>query len=284
MLAPAQRHHYCFQYPTKSFSMKTIRLLLSISFFAILIFSGAYCKKDAGTSRLTVYLTDAPADYDAVNIEIKGLQVKAASDDGENGWQELPLAVSPLTLNLIEFTNGMDELLSSVELPAGKVSQLRLILGDGNTIVVNGVAEPLPLVVPSGEESGLKFNIHADLIAGIEYNLWIDFDAKGSVVDNGAGGYILKPLIRTFNEATSGAIKGIVLPIDANATVQATNGFGIISAIPDPVTGQFLIRGVPSGTWTVTIDGNNGYLDQTKNNVAVTIGQVTDIGTVTLTQ
>jgi hypothetical protein len=234
--------------------MKTFRLLSGIAILLLFILSISSCKKDADKSRLTVYLTDAPAEYDAVNIEITGLQIKASGEAGENGWQTLPLPVTPVTYNLLEFTNGMEELLSSVELPAGKVSQLRLILSDGNTIVVNGVTEPLPLEVPSGEESGLKFNIHADLIAGIEYKLWIDFDAKGSIVDNGNGGYILKPLIRTFNEATSGAIKGIVMPVEANATVQATNGVDILNAIPDPVTGQFLIRGVPAGTWGVTID------------------------------
>lgn len=263
--------------------MKTIRslsLLLILFSTALLVQS---CKKE-GTARLTVYLTDAPADYDAVNIEVVGIQVKASTDPGEGGWQTMPMPVSPVTYNLLEFTNGMETLLSTIELPAGKISQLRLILGDGNTIVVNGVIEPLPLEVPSGQESGLKFNIHADLIAGVEYKLWIDFDCAGSVVDNGAGGYILKPLIRTFNEATSGAIKGIVMPIDANATVEATDGISVLNATPDPVTGEFLIRGVPDGTWTVTIHGNNGYLDQTRSNVAVTIGQVTDLGTITLTQ
>jgi hypothetical protein len=264
--------------------MKTIRLMSLLTILFGIAFFIPSCKKDAEKSRLTVYLTDAPAEYDAVNIEVVGIQVKASSDPGEGGWQTMPMAVSPVIYNILEFTNGMDELLSSMELPAGKISQLRLILGDNNSIVVNGVAAPLPLEVPSGQESGLKFNIHADLIAGIEYKLWIDFDGKGSVVDNGSGGYILKPLIRTFNEATSGAIKGIVSPTNANATVQATNGIGILNAIPDPVTGEFLIRGVPAGTWSVLIDANNGYIDQTKNNVIVTIGEVADIGSITLTQ
>jgi hypothetical protein len=264
--------------------MKTIRSLLSISFFAILVFSGTYCKKDAEKSRLTVYLTDAPADYDAVNIEVVGIQVKASSDPGEGGWTTMPMPVSPVTYNLLEFANGMQTLLTTFELPAGKVSQLRLILGDNNSIVVNGVSSALPMEVPSGSESGLKFNIHADLIAGIEYKLWIDFDMARSVVDNGAGSYILKPVFRTFTEATSGAIKGVVSPLDANATVQAINGIGIISAIPDPVTGVFLIRGVPPGTWSVFIDANNGYFDKTISNVIVTTGEVADIGSITLTQ
>lgn len=265
--------------------MKTVRLLLSILSFAIILFTGTYCKKDAGMSRLTVYLTDAPADYDAVNVEVVGIQVKASTDPGEGGWTTMPMTTTPVTYNILEFTNGMETLLSTIELPAGKISQLRLILGDDNSIVVNGVTSALPLEVPSGQESGLKFNIHADLVAGVEYKLWIDFEAASSIVDNGAGAYILKPVLRTFTEALSGSIKGVVSPIDADATVQATNGLGgVLTAIPDPVTGEFLIRGVPDGTWSVLIDGNNNYQDKTIPNVIVTIGEVTDIGTTILTQ
>jgi len=263
--------------------MKTTRSLcvLFILFSTALFISS--CKKDA-TSRLTVYLTDAPAEYNEVNIEVVGVQVKASSDPGEGGWTTMPMPVSPAIYNVLEFANGMEALLSTFELPAGKISQLRLILGQNNSIVVNGVSSALPLEVPSGSESGLKFNIHADLIGGVEYKLWIDFDVLHSIVDNGAGSYILKPVIRTFTEATSGAIKGVVSPIAANATIQATNGVGILSAIPDPVTGEFLIRGVPAGTWTVLIDGNNGYIDKTINNIIVTVGDVADIGSITLTQ
>ena len=263
--------------------MKAIRSIsLLVALFSSLLLLQS-CKKD-GTSRLSVYLTDAPADYDAVHIEVVGLQIKASSDQGENGWQSLPMSTIPAVYNLLDFTNGMDTLLSTIELPAGKISQLRLILGTNNTITVNGITEPLPLDIPSGEQSGLKFNIHADLIAGIEYKLWIDFDAARSIVVDGTGGHKLKPVLRTFTEATSGAIKGVVSPIAANAIIQATNGTDVLSAIPDPVTGEFLIRGVAAGTWTVTIDANNGYIDQTINNVAVTIGQVTDVGSVTLIQ
>jgi Domain of unknown function (DUF4382) len=264
--------------------MKTLRSLLSLSFFVLIAFMITSCKKDVEKSRLTVYLTDAPADYDAVTIEVVEIQVKATSDGGENGWQKLPMPTSPALFNVLEFTNGMDTLLSSVELPAGKISQLRLILGDNNSITVNGITGDLPLQVPSGSESGLKFNIHADLIGGVEYKLWIDFDVLRSIVVNGAGDYILKPVIRTFTEATSGAIKGVVLPAGANATVQATNGTDIFTAIPDAITGEFLIRGVPAGTWSVLLDGNNGYIDQTVPAIVVTIGQVIDIGTKTLVQ
>lgn len=261
--------------------MKTLRFLFWAVYLGLAMIAFSSCNKDE-KSRLSIYLTDAPADYDAVNIDIVRVEIKATSDQGENGWQELPINAG--IYNLLEFTNGMDTLLSSVELPAGKVSQLRLILGNNNTIVVNGSSQPLPLETPSAQQSGLKFNIHADLEEGVTYKLWIDFDCARSVVVTGANEYKLKPVIRTFTEATSGAIKGNIQPTAAQAVVYAISGTDSLSAIPDGISGDFLIRGVPAGIWKVVADGNNGYQDLEVPNVNVTLGQVTNVDTITLQQ
>ena len=262
--------------------MKTTRIFwLAFMVIAAVIFFS--CKKDKGNARLDVYLTDAPALYDAVNIDVASVEIKSTDDQGDNGWQQLTQAKTGV-YNLLDFTNGMDALLASVELPAGKVSQLRLILGTNNTIVVNGNTLPLPLQTPSAQQSGLKFNIHADLVEGVTYKVWIDFDAAKSIVNTGGGNYILKPVLRTFTEATSGAIKGIALPSAASPIASAISGPDTLSAIPD-ASGNYLIRGVPAGTWKVLIDGHNGYNDDsTLNNVNVVLGQVTNVGTVTLLQ
>lgn len=262
--------------------MKKIRAAWLPIFFIIgILFSS--CKKDA-LSRLNVYLTDAPSAYDAVNIEVVEIQVKASSDQGESGWIKMPMATSPVIYNLLDFRNGMETLLTSAELPSGNISQLRLILGTKNSIVVNGVTEPVELQVPSGQQTGLKFNINAYLFPGVDYDLWIDFDAARSIIIDGTGAYKLKPVIRTFTDATSGAIKGVVLPSEANAMIEASNAVSTLHGMPDPVTGEFLIRGVPDGKWNVHIKGSNGYLDQTLNNISVSIGQQTNVGTIILTQ
>lgn len=260
--------------------MRTIRILAILLCIAAATLSISSCSKEKNKSRLTVYLTDAPASYDAVNIDIRRVEIKTSSDQGDGGWTELPIHAG--IYNLLEFTNGMDTLLSSIELPAGKVSQLRVILGSQNSIVVDGSTSALPLETPSAQTSGLKFNIHADLIEGLEYKLWIDFDCARSIVVTGNHSYKLKPVIRTFTEATSGAIKGNVQPAAAEATVYAINGTDSLSAIPDAVTGNFLIRGVAPGTWKVVADGNNGYADQTVDNVAVQRGEVTIVDAFTL--
>lgn len=261
--------------------MKKIRILSVTLFLLSASFAFFSCSKEKNNSRLSVYLTDAPGAYDAVNIDVVSVEIKSSSDQGDGGWQQLP--VNAGIYNLLEFTNGMDTLLSSVELPAGKVSQLRLILGTNNTIVVNGSSMPLPLSTPSAQTSGLKFNIHADLVEGVEYKLWIDFDVARSIVVTGNIDYKLKPVIRTFRDATSGAIKGNVQPAAAQAIVYAIAGTDSLSAIPDAVTGDFLIRGVQPGTWKLVADGNNGYVDQSIDNVSVSLGQVTVVAPITLT-
>lgn len=252
-------------------------------FLAILLFvslSFVACKKNqtSGTSRLTVSLTDDPGSYDAVNVDIQDIQVNTGSD---TGWTSLPLARKGV-YNLLDFKNGLDTLLTSSELPAGTLSQIRLVLGNNNSVVVNGVNNPLS--TPSAQQSGLKLNVHATLVEGIEYKLWLDFDAGRSVVETGNGNYILKPVIRTYSEATSGAIKGSVVPANSHSTAYAIQNTTdtIASAVADTTSGNFLIGGLPAGNYSVAIHAG-GYADTTLPG-NVTTGSVTDLGSVQLHQ
>jgi hypothetical protein len=155
---------------------------------------------------MSVYLVDGPATFDKVYLDIQSVQVKASTDASENDWQTLNIGRKGI-YNLLDFKNGLDTLLGTIVLPAGHISQVRLVLGTNNNVVIGGVS--FPLTTPSAQQSGLKLNINADLTAGVDYRLWIDFDAARSIVQTGAGSYILKPVIRTFTQAESGAIKGV---------------------------------------------------------------------------
>jgi hypothetical protein len=256
-----------------------IPLILFCGLFTFL----ASCKKNSSNSKstLTVYLTDAPADYTEVNVDIQQVLINT-SDNGSENWVSLP--IKPGVYNLLKFRNGLDTLLGSIELPAGKISQMRMVLGPNNTLKEGNTLHEL--TTPSAQQSGLKFKVQVELIEGVDYKLWIDFDAARSIVKAGnSGKYILKPVIKTFTEATSGAIKGIVLPEAAQAWVYAINGIDTVaSAKPEAITGKFLMRGIAAGSYKVSIDATNNYKDSVINNVAVSIGNVTNVGTVTLTQ
>lgn len=243
-------------------------LLLSVFWLA--------CSEDNQTAKLEVRLTDAPGDYEEVNIDIQSVEIN--SSEGNSGWTTLD--VESGVYNILELTNGLDTLLATAELPAGRISQIRLILGDNNSVKVNG--ETKPLSTPSAQQSGLKLNLQADLTEGITYTITLDFDAARSIVRRGNGTYSLKPVIRALEKATSGSIKGTVTPLEASPAVFAISGTDTVATAYTDEAGKFMLRSIPAGSYTVSFDPKTGYVPQQKESVSVTLGNVTDLGTITI--
>lgn len=264
--------------------MKTTKLLIVVTTALVLgALSFLSCNKSSngGSGRLQVMLTDGPAGYDAVYIDVQKVEVNVSSDSGaSSGWQTVSV-LRPGVYNLLKFSNGIDTLLASADLPAGKLSQMRLVLGSNNSVVIDG--QSYPLTTPSAQQSGLKFNIHSTLTAGIVYRLWIDFDANRSIVSAGnSGKYLLKPVIRTYSEAIGGSIKGIVLPAAARPQVWATMGADTLLALPDSSNGGYFFGGVSEGSWSLSIHAQDSTYKDTAFAVKVSTGVVTNAGTVTL--
>jgi hypothetical protein len=237
------------------------------------------CRQDPGAilSRATIdfYLTDAPCDYDHVWIDIQGLEIHSDS----NGWESVEPFNSGV-YDLLELSNGLDTFLGTIDLPVGKVSQIRLILGDGNSLEIDGNSHDLK--VPSGSQSGLKLNLHMDLQANTSYVVWLDFDACKSVVQKGNGEYSLKPVIRAFSDSTNGKLKGYVMPLSAGATVHAIDNGDTFRALPD-TNGYWMITGL-DGTYDVWVlpDTSSGLSDTLIPGVNVPFGAIVDMDTIQL--
>ena len=111
-----------------------------------------------------------PADLDAVNIVVREVSVHSEAD----GW--VTINDSLRTFNLLTLTNGASVLLGSATLNPGHYTQIRLLLGEGSNVVVNGTA--YPLVVPSGLQTGIKLIHEFTLEPSYTYELMLDFDAS----------------------------------------------------------------------------------------------------------
>ncbi|MDO7850832.1 DUF4382 domain-containing protein [Hymenobacter convexus] len=264
--------------------MKITRLL---PFAAAALLGLAGCSKSddssAGMSKFEVRLTDAPGDYKAVNLDVQQVQVHVSDDDKEEGWQNLGL-IRPGIYNVMDYTNGNSALLTSADFPAGKISQIRLILGNNNTLTLRD-GTVVPLKTPSGQTSGLKLKIDAVLVRDVTYQLVLDFDVAKSIVAKGNGGYNLKPVIRTVTTAVAGGIRGVVTPAAARPLVLAIR----TSAAPNDTlsttadaAGGFLIRAVPAGTYRVEFQTVLPYRNATRTGVSVTNDQITDLGSVSV--
>jgi hypothetical protein len=251
------------------------------TFWSCFIFSGTLffltaCESDEKKARVQVWLTDAPGDYQEVNVEIEGVEIHASENDNENGWTSLP--VNRGVYDLLKLTNGLDTMLAEQEIPAGKISQIRLKLGDGNTIKVGG--DIFDIDVPSGQQSGLKVQVHETLAEGITYKILLDFDVARSVLPTGNGSYKLKPVIRAITEAQNGAIKGLVIPEESNPAIYVIAGQDTVGTTYSDTTGHFLLRGIPAGSYELVFIPATGYKVVEKNPVTVQTGVVTDAGTV----
>lgn len=253
--------------------MKKILLITTFIVFGIILNS---CSSDSttGTYAYNVRMTDAPGPYEEVNIDLKSVEVT-----GSNG-QTVLLNTTAGIYNLLEFSNGLSTLIATSELSDAKVSQIRLILGANSTVVVGGVSYPLS--TPSAEQSGLKLQVNQTLLADIQNEILLDFDANASIVKTGNGTYKLKPVVRTIVTAITGNIKGSITPIGTLAVVTATSSTAVEYSSSVNLLGQFQISGLPAGTYTFTVTPLLPLLPVTQSNVVVVAGVNTNLGVIAL--
>ena len=175
-----------------------------------------------GKGILKLYLTDAPGDYEEVNINISRIEghIAVDGDEGEDTgyWEKLKEWKEAKLVNLIELKD-VSMLLASLELEPNKYTQLRLFLmgGENDAWVVledSGLTEPLE--IPSVYQTGIKLNHPFEIVAGMITKLTIDFDAEKSVIKTGNGKYKMKPVIHVTSEifseeeVSTGSVSGTV--------------------------------------------------------------------------
>lgn len=253
--------------------MKKLLRIVGFCFLAASIFS-ACDSDDTKMAKVKVILVDAPADYESVLIDVVDVEVKT------DIWESLD-GVEKKVYDILELTNGNEVLLGDIELPEGELNEIRLILGDNNKLGIDG--QEVNLDTPSASQSGLKIKLDAQLEAGVTYKLVLDFDAAKSIVKAGnSGKYNLKPVIRAHMEAQTGAIKGMIDPIDTDCVVYAIVGTDSISTYPNE-EGKFMIRALEATTYRVvaipTVESDLEEVEEA--DVEVSVGEVTDAGTLT---
>lgn len=174
--------------------MKTLITLIGLA--AVMTFATS-CNKNKGEGKMTVRMEDAPYDAEAVFVQVLEVRVKYEDESiGNQGWVSLATDVG--IYDLLELQNGVTAVLADNEsIPVGRVSQMRMILGTENSIVIDGIT--YGLLTSSQTNTGLKFNLNADIQNNENVDVLIDFDVDNSVVLQGTGSYLLKPVIKVEN-------------------------------------------------------------------------------------
>ena len=246
----------------KSWTRAVRAATLAVAAIASACGGGGSSGSDHGTLRLA--LTDAPAcGYDHVYVTVQKVRVHKSASAGDNdaGWSEVVLTPAQ-RIDLLSLTNGVLADLGQTALPAGRYTQMRLVLAANdagnpmaNAIVPTGGAETA-LTTPSGAQSGLKMNVGIDVAANQLADFVLDFDACKSFVKLGnANRFLLKPVIRVLPRVTTGmAVVGYVSPaLAATTTVSVQTNGTVVKSTPPDGNGKFVLYPVEVGTYDLVI-------------------------------
>jgi hypothetical protein len=273
-----------------------------------------------GQQSVTLYLTDAPGVFDNVFIDIQSVKIKVdtcednhpnsnddnSNDDHHNGnddhgndnelgddhggnhsgtddhcevWQTLN--IHPGVYDLLTLRNGIDTLLAHGDnVTAGSLDEIEITLGVNNSVVIDGTEHPLSL-----DDNTISIKVSDDDFDEFSQDhsrLWLDFDVAGSIVQENDL-FILKPVIRFFNLNETGEVKGRVNPSTAVGSIKIYNNTDTASALPDH-EGEFEVRGLTPGTYTIFIDATGNYNDVMIDNVVISNDGKKDIGSIQLHQ
>lgn len=274
--------------------MKNLKAILILGIALITLASVQSCdNNDDKTARVQLKLIDAPGDYLEVNVEIIDIQYNTT--DGEEGWQSFtPVNGYPINVDLTELIAGNSLLLSDQLIPAGMLKQIRLVLSENNTLVIEGenseAGEPIHLDTPSALQSGLKLNLDTELEGGFSYTFILDWNIQESVVEAGNSDmYNLKPVIKVNAEVNSGSISGNIVETVEEALVAMENVSVKVYTTADvlvtetltDVNGYFLLQGLGAGDYKLKIT-QEGYQEYESEVIEVSIGNIQEAGTIEL--
>jgi hypothetical protein len=281
---------------------------IGIIFLGLVIFIAA-CQKQVDeptnsvdSKKLSVYLTDDPCNFDSLFVDIRYVEVKIDTskkhrdddqhgdddDDGDDDhhghdsygfWDTLNINAG--VYNILKLRNGLDTLLATGNIPAGKIRKIRITLGTNNTIVVGGIRKPLTLLLSSNNYVYVKIhNEDEDDDIQNQSAIWLDFDVCKSIKQIN-GQYYLKPFLKTFSNKKTGRVEGKVFPRAALPFVQIFNATDSSFAIPEN-DGRYKIRGLKTGIYKIKFYGHNGYFDSTISNINVQRDRETQVQNITL--
>ena len=256
-----------------------------IMFFIIALFTNCSVENsslDIEKANISVKLFDAPGDYEKVYVDIKDVLLLVIDDKTvSNCW--LSLNAKAGVYDLLDLTGGVEALLvDNLQIPTGIVYEIKLLLGDNNSIVFDG--QTLPLFTPFAHQTGLEIRVDQLLKPNSDYTFLLDFDVSQSILKTSTPDYIiLKPELRSSVEVLSGSINGKISNTLTQTQISIISETEQISTFTDS-EGNFMLKGIPAGNYTIQIipDAKTGYSEMTLNNINVTVGNITETGNIEL--
>jgi hypothetical protein len=236
----------------------------------------------AGTSRVSIRLTDAPGDLKEAWVKVDRIYLKGGADSINGGNADL-LTTRTGWVDLLTLSGGRTaELVSGATVPAGRYSELRFVVCEAYVVTRTddvyasrdaalpaGVTADGTLHMPSACSSGFKVKFPADSslnLQGESSIVTVDFDVSQSFGHQAgnSGRWIMHPVLHATSVGFSGGIAGTVAvaqgvtlptcggaPVALTAFVPRATAAGTTYSSAVGTDGRYRIT-VPGGSYTMT--------------------------------
>lgn len=204
--------------------MRHLKLMITV--FALSALALVSCNNEEhmipeDKGRLNVHITDAPFPIDMVGsteVTIDRVEIRKQAEMGLDEGHDSFVVISneTVTIDLLDLTNGVTEVLGTADLDPGNYDLIRLHVVDASITLNDG--STYDLKVPSGDASGLKIKIQPSVYieAGQSSDVLLDFDLSRSFIVKGNfkkgtfSGFIFKPVVRGIYMKHAGSVEGTV--------------------------------------------------------------------------
>nr|WP_321234758.1 DUF4382 domain-containing protein [uncultured Psychroserpens sp.] len=188
--------------------MKYLHAYKTALFSVLFLFLITSCTKEydtetyENTSLVSVKLQGTQSTFSRVNIEILDVQFRVLDDENDpNAWISLN-TINTGIHDLSDITeNQVVTLVDFEEVPSEFIYNIKLVLGDHNTVVKNGIEYELNLA-PEYENASVNI-VEKQLVANRLYDFVIEFNLDDSIEMSTEGNANLNPkmntLMRLFN-------------------------------------------------------------------------------------
>jgi len=237
---------------------KSTRWTLTVVLLSLIVGGCGDDPLSEGTARVSLALTDAPGDVEAVWVEIGEIYLQGG---GNSGRTTLLDATDAEGLGLVELTQLAGttlDLIEDVEIPAGNYGQLRFVVEgavletEGGEVFTHNATHPLgtaatgSLNCPSCGQTGIKVLLPGD-VANIEagaHLIVLDFDVSQSFgrAAGQSGSWVMAPVIRAAELGFSGSVSGTVdvAPLVEIPACPAGTGRDLTAFVPEAVAETLL--------------------------------------------
>ena len=262
---------------------------LFLSFVVILFVS---CQEpeeipEPESGRILLRLTDAPFPHDLVsqvNVTFSKVAVLPASTDHKDAdlTQQMEISKIPLSVNLLQLTNGITITMANTDVLEGDYKGLKLFISKASIRLRDSRVFDLNLGTRNGKHYELFVPVNLEIQAGLTKDLLLDFDVSRSFIPrystdsrSDIAGFLFNPTVKLSDAYNSGSITGIITSSLENkisrlegAQITILSAGSVVTTTFTDFSGMYTVLGLDPGNYDIQVD-MKGYDTQMMSNVLV---------------